>query len=196
MWQQLQAVEWLQTYHGAVIAVASIVLALLTVALAWIGRQQVKLTRILQRAYVSADPGGIRTSMEGNLFALVTFGNVGHLPATQFSWIIEPVEVTNQQDWSPPDAVSSLRGSTVLPLGAHMTMGSARIPRDRINETESGANYLYVWGRASYRDGFRKKRVTRFCHRYKWAAREVAVSGEVRIGAEHARYHDHGNAAD
>ena len=77
-----------------------------------------------------------------------------------------------------------------------MTVGSARISQQKIDESTDAAKYLYVWGRASYRDGFGKKRNTSFCHRYNWAARDVPASGEVHIGAEHARYHDFGNEAD
>jgi hypothetical protein len=181
---------------GVVTAGATVVLAVLTCVLAWIGWKQTKLTRILQRAYVSADPGGIRTSMEGYLFALVIFRNGGNLPASQVAWVIEPVEVTGKQDWQPPAKGSPLRGRSILPLGGKMTVGSARISQQKIDESTDGAKYLYVWGRASYRDGFGKKRNTSFCHRYNWAARDVPASGEIHIGAEHARYHDFGNEAD
>jgi hypothetical protein len=180
---------------GIVTAGAMVALTVLTCVLAWIGWKQTKLTRILQRAYVSADGGGIRTSMEGYLYALVIFRNVGHLPASQVAWVIEPVEVTGQPDWHPPAKGSALRGRSILPLGGKMTVGSARISQQKIEEF-TGAKYLYVWGRVSYRDGFGKKRNMRFCHRYNWAAREVPGNGEIHIGAEHARYSDFGNEAD
>ena len=56
--------------------------------------------------------------------------------------------------------------------------------------------FLYVWGRATYRDGFRwRKRYANFCHRYPWEMRETPTGGGVRISTEHARYHDYGNSA-
>jgi hypothetical protein len=181
---------------GLVTAGAAAALVVLTCLLAWIGWKQIKLTRILQRAYVSADAGGIRTSMEGYLYASVIFRNVGHLPASRVAWVIEPIEVTGNNDWHPPAKGSPLRGQSILPLGGKMTVGSARILQQKIEECAGDAKYLYVWGRASYRDGFGKRRKTSFCHRYNWGAREVPANGKIHIGAEHARFHDFGNDAD
>jgi hypothetical protein len=191
-----QVVEWLQKYNGAVTAVASAVIALLTLILAWISWRQTRLTRILQRAYLSVEAGGIVTNTHGHLLAYVLLENVGHLPASNLSWVIEPVEVTSDRDWRPPAAGSALRGLSVLPLGGRMTLGSARISQRRIDECVGDGKFLYVWGRASYRDGFARKREAKFCHRYNWEAREIPVGGGSRIGAEHARYHDFGNEAD
>ena len=77
-----------------------------------------------------------------------------------------------------------------------MTVGSARISRSKLDDSTGDPKFLYVWGLASYRDGFGRKRKTKFCHCYNWGAREVPAGGGTHIRADHARYHDFGNEAD
>ncbi|MGA8962583.1 MAG: hypothetical protein WB475_20485, partial [Pseudolabrys sp.] len=56
--------------------------------------------------------------------------------------------------------------------------------------------FLYLWGRAEYKDGFRwRKRRTDFCHRYPWEMRETPTGGGVAISKDYARYHEAGNRA-
>ena len=55
----LQAVlDCLQEYDGAIQAIAAVVVAGLTYFLWRIGREQIKQTKILQRAYISVEPMG------------------------------------------------------------------------------------------------------------------------------------------
>jgi len=57
--------------------------------------------------------------------------------------------------------------------------------------------YLYVWGRMTYVDGFKRPRYLNFCHRYPWDKRETPSGGGFLISEEHGRYHEHGgNDAD
>jgi hypothetical protein len=57
--------------------------------------------------------------------------------------------------------------------------------------------FLYVWGAASYRDGFGKRRFTRFCHRYNCVNfTQHPQLGGIAIDAVHARYHRLGNDAN
>jgi hypothetical protein len=192
----IQIIEWVQRYNAAITAVAAIALSFVALFLAWVGWQQAKLTRILQRAYVSAEARGIWSDMHDHLLAYVIFRNVGNLPASKLSWVIEPVEVTSKRDWQPPATRSVLVGLSILPVGGSTTVGSARISRQKIDECVGNEKFLYVWGRASYRDGFGRKRQTKFCHRYNWDARDVPVSGEIHILAKHGRYHELGNEAN
>jgi hypothetical protein len=56
--------------------------------------------------------------------------------------------------------------------------------------------FIYVWGRVTYLDGFGKRRFTNFCHRYNTAMKKPPAGGGYVIREEDARYHDYGNDAD
>jgi hypothetical protein len=59
----------------------------------------------------------------------------------------------------------------------------------------AGENWLYVWGRVEYDDGFGSARFTQFCHRYNMSGAELGLVSEG-IPIWNARYHVHGNDAD
>jgi hypothetical protein len=133
----------------------------------------------------------------GELVGHVTFSNVRHLPAQAFRWRIGPVVVNSDQDWMPPRMDDAeLYPETILPIGAHMKMGSPGFWRSQIDNCKSDPKFVYVWGRATYKDGFGKGRFVNFCHRYNWANRVTPPGGGVRLDPEDARYHRHGNKAD
>ena len=151
------------------LALATIVLAASTIGLgvvsvAGIWRQS-KETRILQRAYLSANIGGIspfRTieEREGHLVvAHVDITNVGHLPARRVSCCVKIAQSADGELTDFPIADQDLSGSYVLTPGAVTRQGS-----DSITVTAKG--YVYVWGRMKYLDGFGTQRTTNFCHRY------------------------------
>jgi hypothetical protein len=82
---------WHWTTHDPV-AFYSFVLSISTIALwfvTWRGlRNQTCETRILQRAYVSVEPGGVRPHVDrpDRVNCYVIFRNVGHLPARNVRW--------------------------------------------------------------------------------------------------------------
>jgi hypothetical protein len=149
-------------------------------------------TEIIQRAYVSARPGGIETTTHGYPLAHVDFKNVGHLPASDFKFHLEELTTSDEDDWKPPPVPDSdLRASGVLPIATTFTRGSGQLDR------EIPKKFIYVWGRVTYLDGFGKPaRFTNFCHRYNMEVKEDKRGGGYRIGAEKARYHEYGNEAD
>jgi hypothetical protein len=59
------SMDWSTVFAG--------LLVLVTFGLFWMGRQQIQDARVLQRAYVSALPGGISTTTRGELLAHVEF---------------------------------------------------------------------------------------------------------------------------
>src|SRR6185312_819125 len=146
-----------------VIALSNIVIALFTVVLAWVGWRQVKITRILQRAYLNAEFGGIGTSTAGEILGYVIFQNVGHLPAKKFYWVVN-IE-TGNKDWLPTKVRNKdLVGESIVPAGAKWPKGSAGLAHP---QSDPKGLYVYVWGKAKYKDGFRwRKRQLSFCHRY------------------------------
>ena len=57
--------------------------------------------------------------------------------------------------------------------------------------------YLYVWGKVTYTDGFGIPRWIKFCHRYPWAKARDSLNDEGKaIRPDFARYHESGNGAD
>src|SRR5262249_26039539 len=171
-----------------VTAIATAVVACLTVTLAGVGRRQVKDTRILQRAYLSANIGGIspfRTieDREGHLVvAHVDIANFGHLPARQVSCCIKITQNENGELADFPIDEQDLFGSYVLTPGAVTRQGS-----DSLTLAEGG--YVYVWGRIRYLDGFGKQRTTDYCHRYPRIMLRRLDSGHFGIPAEFGRFH-------
>jgi hypothetical protein len=86
--------DWTAVFTG--------LLVLVTGGLVWVGWRQIQDARVLQRAYVSALPGGISNTTRGELLAHVEFKNVGHLPASQLKSRFE-LKASDNGDWSPPD---------------------------------------------------------------------------------------------
>lgn len=184
------ATTYIKPYHDEILALATIVLAIFTIVLALVARRQGRDTRILQRAYISADMAGIADSTDGQLIGHVILKNVGHLPARNFCWLVKIS--SGDEKFTPPKIKQrALEGVSVLPIGAEWRMGSDGID---IPQGDTKPKYLFVWGRVAYNDGFRwQKRYLTFCHRYPLAKRYFPPGGGFCIDAEYGRYHDSGN---
>jgi len=196
--------KWPQIYHcdlritDVYIAVFSGLLVIVTGGIVWVGFQQYRDTRILQRAYISVNPSGLDTDTYGHLIGHVAFENVGHLPARDIFWKIEIAASDNGDNWIPKKlSRSNLEGRAVLPVGAKWKMGSGPcLPRPA-----QRWEYVFVWGRIEYTDGFNNSRFIEFCHRYPWA-RQQRVMGiddyviPVIVSVDYARFHNTGNDAD
>ncbi len=178
--------------HDEIIAISAITVAVFTAVLSWVGLKQTRDARVLQRAYLNVKFGGIGSNPEGELVGQVIFINVGHLPAQKFSWLVK-LDISGK-DWQPPKIRNKdLVGESVIPVGADWPKGSAG---PRPDDHFYKGLYLYVWGRATYKDGFRwRKRYTNFCHSYPWEMRETPTGGGVSISTEYACYHQYGNSA-
>jgi hypothetical protein len=88
--------------------------------------------------------------------------------------------------------VGSLHPGVGIPLGSyeiiHDTMLSQ--PGSNVKRIADQREYIYVWGNATYKDGFDKLRWTRFCFRY-----DTDNKTNAGIAAKKARYHSSGNDA-
>ena len=180
---------------------SNMIMALFTGLLFGVACIQIRHTRILERARVSVNVGDIDTDTLGGLIGHVVFENTGRLPASNFRWRIKIDSDGRKDDWFPQKLTSAdLEGEAVLPVGAKWTMGSKKLER----EPEGRWEYIYVWGRVEYTDGFGRGRFTNFCHRYPWANRTSAVIGfqdtgsdvVTRIDGSYARFHKNGNETD
>jgi hypothetical protein len=176
------SLDWSAAFAG--------LLVLVTCGLLYVGWRQIQDARVLQRAYVSALPGGISTTTPGELLAHVEFKNVGHLPASRFKWRLA-LDANDNGEWSPRTvADKDLRPAGTLPIGISVTTGSHGIA-----VPQPWKKYLYAWGRVTYVDGFGEERWTNFCHRYNTEVREPQIGGGYLIRKEHGRHHDYGNDA-
>ncbi len=177
-------------HHEVISAISTSIIAVLTIVLAYVAWRQIRDARILQRAYLDVKFGGITTNSAGELLGHVTFKNAGHLPAQNFCWRVNLD--SGGMGWTPPK-IKVMEGVSVIPIGSELPMGSS--PLAHPQEEPTGL-YLYVWGSATYNDGFSwLKRRTDFCHRYPWEKRETPTGGGVSISKEYGRYHGYGNRA-
>ncbi len=190
--------DLVKPYHDVVNTISMLIIAVFTVILARVARKQTRDARVLQRAYLNVKVGGVRNDPAGRLVGHVTFENVGHLPAQKFRWLVKLK--SGGSDWRPPKIKSKeLAGESVIPIGAEWPKESDNVPHPQDDNglyVDEKGLYLYVWGRVTYKDGFRwRKRHTDFCHGYPWQMRETPTGGGVTISTEYARYHEYGNSA-
>lgn len=177
------------------------VLALSTSGLWWATRRgidtQISDTRILQRAYISVEPGGIKPfdyAADDRVACDIVITNAGNLPARSLSWFIDKKYSRDAHETDFP-ITRKLVGDIVLVPRASARKGADPTSVGSIRQNTRGKGpyeaWLYVWGRVSYHDGFRGGRFVDFCHRYNlYGARDFMIT------AESARYHEHGNRTD
>ena len=173
--------DLIRPYRDDITAISTLIVAIFAVVLARVAWKQSRDARILQRAYLDVRFGGVRGIPTGELVGRVDFKNVGHLPAQKLRWLIR--FDSGGLRWRPPKIKNKdLAGESVIPRGAEWPRVSNTIP----DPGDAGGVYLYVWGRATYADGFRwRKRRVDFCHRYPWKMRETATGGGIGISPEH-----------
>ncbi|HEY7998080.1 MAG TPA: hypothetical protein VIE87_04595 [Pseudolabrys sp.] len=85
------AVTYIKPFHDEILAAATAIIALYTIVLACIARKQTKDSRIINRAYLSVEPRGIKywPSDESKYLAYIAIRNVGHLIAKDVRWWIK-----------------------------------------------------------------------------------------------------------
>lgn len=185
------------------IALFTLLLCFVTAGLAWFGLLQFWDTRILQRAYVTAAPGGIDLyrSLDGRLSCDILLQNSGNLPARNVRWFIDRQFAIDGALRDFPINEDLIGGNNIIPPKGKMRKGGPAINaaeldafRHRIANSSEAAKgnwgWLYVWGRVRYKDGFDRERFTDFCFRYSLAGHGWTIH------ARHGRQHEHGNGTD
>jgi hypothetical protein len=137
------------SFYTAVLALSTILLWIAT----WLGiRRQSMVTRILQRAYVSVEPNGIRLHYNkgDRVVGSVIFRNVGHLPARNVRWYgtMEKRGFSFSDDDQNFPIEEPFEGKIILPPGAETPIEVGLMLTDTLG-TEA-----YVWGIVNYDDGF------------------------------------------
>jgi hypothetical protein len=188
----LKSLAFVQDYNGAIQALAAIIMAAFTFILAIVGHEQVKQTRILQRAYITARRRGIDVTQEGKVIGQLAFVNVGNLPARNFRaavaicWSADP-------DLSEFEALP-LGEEVVLPAKTKFPSGTAALRKEDAGSFfHATGGYIFVWGRATYTDGFGNSRWVKFCHRYNCKSPRNDKGG---ISRRYGRHHHHYNEDD
>jgi hypothetical protein len=176
-------------FYTLVLAVFTFILGASTIGL-WVStakgiRNQSRDTHILERAYLSVEPGGFGPTYDrgDRVYAKIVIRNVGHLPARNIIWSAKGGSVTPEDN--PVDEPTGK--GVVLPPGGTMKLVAATIFIESIRKSVS------VWGLIRYDDGFGKRRYTRFNHYYQAA---LPADAADQIPAEGALLAEYGNDAD
>jgi len=183
---------------AAISTIAAAVIAGFTIVLAGVGRRQISDTRILQRAYLSVTPAGIRpfgSDDDDRIACDILICNAGNLPARNVSWFIDKKysEDAQEADFPIPNDVQS--GDIVIAPRGEVRKGSK--PTDKkifVEKRDFGQPdraWLYIWGRVTYHDGFKGGRYIDFCHRY-----NLRGARGFEIPAANGRHHERGNKTD
>jgi len=197
--------KFIDANHGALTAIATLLIATFTATL-WIatiqlqrtGERQNRTTRILERAFMSVEPGGLEEwqSRRDVISCDVIMRNVGKLPARNVRWSIQwdLDENRHRSNFSLSDDLD--HGPIVVAPG---TRAINTTPTRRTDEfeaflTNAGIQdrFAYVWGEVRYDDGFGVIRWIKFCHRYNVAA--AVGAPRHRIAPKRGRYHENGNS--
>ena len=153
-------------------------------------------SRILQRAYLSVQPDGVRRLFKPpeTAHAGISIVNAGNLPARNIAWVINQAFSNDDGLKDFPVDRGKAEGANVIVPRSHMIQSGQPFPAGlgTFATPESSSKYLYVWGAVFYNDGFGDKRTTKFCHRYNG----INYNGSSDIIAEHGRLHSYGNDAD
>jgi len=174
-----------------VLAVFTGVLSISTIGL-WIVtakgiRNQARDIQILERAYLSVEPGGTEQTVVDRgdrVAAKIVIRNVGHLPARNVRFCGDAGRREGIDDFPLKELFP---GKIVLAPGATSTQAVATIFAPQVG------NSTYVWGIVTYDDGFGRARFTRFCHRYRTKA---FLNSIFELPGEAAEIHECGNDAD
>ncbi len=194
-----------------VLSIFTGLLVVVTGGLIWVGWRQVRLskeladrqirdTEILQRAYISVEPAGLREhrDREDRIHPSVIFRNVGHLPARQVRWnsnnSAKRDDITGEfpdigdAKTFPIDDPGEKEGAIVLPPGTGSLQQIGTV------FTKDLSNNFFVWGIVTYDDGFGNERFTRFCHVY--STKNIIGRLGVTLPADASRLYEYGNDAN
>jgi hypothetical protein len=194
-------VVWTDTNHDVIEALSALGAFIFTAVLAistyflWsatkgAAERQETITRILQRAYLSAIPRGIHKMTDGTYIAHVAFQNVGNLPARHVRNQVY-IKWFNDGDKRNFDPVPMTEpGAIMLSPKIEVERGTGAMSAEAVAKYEAKEGFIFVWGRLEYEDGFEyvegleQPRWLDFCHRYNCAKPEVL---------RHHHHHNNGN---
>jgi hypothetical protein len=197
----INGVTFLNFYGVLITAIATGVIAWLTVTLAGVGKQQADDARIVQRAYINvvSPYSELRFDQAGTLVALrvwVVWKNAGRTPAFPMFARIGATFVGQVQQfrWGKPPA--TVVDPMALGPSAEFSSGHIDISAIHVTAAAAGNGNQFVWGEARYRDTFpdTPEHVVEFCYRVESEGQLIPTPGACRVRfnlhGEHNRYYD------
>jgi hypothetical protein len=175
----------IESHKDAIIAVATVLLTIVTGFLVWVGYRQVTTTRAQLRAYVVAYGKDIEV-MPGRLISHVEVINTGQTPArnlkilSQTCVLLHPPPVGFDFSLIDPGEPSA----AVLGAGRTFNAASAieenEMPIEEWDEASSKNGWLrvYTYGTVTYDDVFNRPQWTQFCFYMQWDT-HTHVAGTV-----------------
>lgn len=150
------------------------------------------------RAYVSVAPNGINpTKVRDAVIGHVVVKNVGQVIAQEVTVTVNMQILLGKQhtlfraSTVNNQAIGSMHPNVEIILGSYEIISNKERPTvSNVTKDATQREYIYVWGRVSYTDGFENPRWTDFCFRYdtdNWAKEGVPK--------EKARYQPLANTA-
>jgi hypothetical protein len=132
-------------------------------------------TRILQRAYLSVEPLGLKERTDKKVVAHMAIVNGGNLPAKN---VRSDVWITFSDDGDKDDFESVIiegGGKILIAPKGRVERGSRALGDDGAEAYRNRLDgfFVYAWGRVEYDDGFGEPRWLVFCHRYNCASPEI-----------------------
>jgi len=167
---------------GLLVSIASVVIAYR------MKEQTRRHTEIIQRAYLSVEPGGIEEpyDRDDRVQGYVIIRNRGHLPARKLSWHTRTDTVQQGKEQFPIGEMSEPQGA--ITPGTEMIVSAGTFFTNKLQ------NSLFVWGMVTYDDGFGNRRCTKFCHYY--YTKPFYGSGTFSILPAAGRIYEYGNDAN
>jgi hypothetical protein len=185
----------------AILAGATVLLVIATVGLGIITgrgiRNQSEQTRVIERAFISVEPGGISafSGDDERIACNIIINNAGNLPASHVSWFIDKIFSKNGNEPEQSFPIGKLEGDIVLAPKTKAKKGSKPTDQNSFDackvNSEPDKAWLFVFGKIAYHDGFSDGRWITFCHRY-----NLRGATGYTIPEDTGRYHENGNRTD
>lgn len=163
--------------------------------------ETMKRTAELQlRAYISIEPAGIEPWGAQEVVGHIRIRNAGGVPArdVEISAGIQYSEIGEDDEFEQMTIVLENEDGSETVIPPTTRLGSIQpkvfaIHGSDHEKTPTGSGHLFVWGEATYYDGFsEERRITEFCHRYPCEMLSYR-SGKPFIDVQYGRYHRNGN---
>jgi len=200
------------------IAIATLLMFLATVALAYIAYNQYTTSQAQTRAYVGIEGGYMRyvELLEGGRgFAIhIEIRNYGQTPGYHLtSWVKRPAILPSDSvPFGEPVSIADRLGSSIIGPQSNVSLDwTISVSDDQLSTLKAGTHKIFVWGGVDFKDAFRADRHFVFriisgnagmiktpvmlhpCSRISWAT--MRTERQLTKGAEIISHCDRSNAS-
>jgi hypothetical protein len=162
-----QIISILDNHNGAITAVFTVLLTVVTGGLVWTGYVQIRTTRAQLRAYVLTARTIVTNVAQGVPEAEVTIKNFGQTPAYNVisvkGFYVGPYPSTpnfiiTDREFANP----SLSREVLGPGGTAVSADAGPLTPEQRASLTNGTGIIYVYGEIRYRDAFGRQQWTRY----------------------------------